>query len=196
MRKSIVLSLLSLLVLPVLVFAHKPLLMVDDNGDGTIYIETGFSDGSSGSGHTILIKELATGKLLEKIKIPEESAVDANKPSVPYLVIFDAGDGHVVETEGPAPSGQEEEVVAEEAEETEEEAVEPPQQTIVQTQAMAPAVAAPVAYQSVPQSQGFAAAYRMMLGSQMFISVGIFLIFGALMFIIGSRWERKRQSRV
>ena len=39
------------------VSAHTPLLTVEDNEDGTIYIEGGFSDGSTATGAKILLVE-------------------------------------------------------------------------------------------------------------------------------------------
>ena len=37
------------------VFAHAPLLSVDDNNDGTIYIEAGFSNGEKAEGMEFII---------------------------------------------------------------------------------------------------------------------------------------------
>lgn len=94
--------------------AHTPLLSVEDNEDGTIYLEGGFSDGSSAAGVTILIvedkpykgdpknKDLYEGKLvLLRTKMDEYSELTLDKPNIPYFVVFDAGPGHVVEKEGP-----------------------------------------------------------------------------------------------
>jgi hypothetical protein len=53
--------LLSIAVLSVFLtataFAHTPMLYVEDYGDGTIYLEGGYSDGSSASGVEILLVE-------------------------------------------------------------------------------------------------------------------------------------------
>lgn len=81
--------------------AHTPLLTVDDNEDGTIYLEGGFSTGSSAAGSKILLKD-KSGKILWQGKLDESGCIEAlKKPAVPYLVILDAGPGHVVEKEGP-----------------------------------------------------------------------------------------------
>ncbi|QTL98883.1 hypothetical protein GM661_13380 [Iocasia frigidifontis] len=45
------------IVIAVPVSAHTPMLYVEDYGDGTIYLEGGFSDGSSASGTEILLVE-------------------------------------------------------------------------------------------------------------------------------------------
>ena len=37
-------------LMSVAVFAHAPLISVDDNGDGTVYNEGGFSNGASAEG--------------------------------------------------------------------------------------------------------------------------------------------------
>ncbi|MEA1885394.1 MAG: hypothetical protein U9N62_12900 [Thermotogota bacterium] len=43
--------------------AHTPLLLVEDNGDGTLYAEAGFSDGSGGQGMTCRLED-TDGKIL------------------------------------------------------------------------------------------------------------------------------------
>ena len=100
--------------------AHTPLLSVEDNEDGTIYLEGGFSDGSTGAGVTVLVvkdepyngkekKVLYNGKLvLAKGKLDEYAELTVVKPKVPYLIIFDAGPGHAVEKKGPAIAKDEE----------------------------------------------------------------------------------------
>ncbi len=195
MKKGLGIFVLLLFILPVAVLAHKPLLMVDDNGDGTIYIETGFSDGSSGAGHTIMLKDVATGKLLSETKIPEDGSLELDMPQAPYIVVFNAGEGHMVEKEGPFSSGNE--VTADEP--TEEEVSGSAPAPVVNAPAPSPAEpsvqATPVAYQPVQVGPGAGAAYQMMVGSQIFMSVGIFLIFGVLMFLFGQRWERGRSGR-
>ena len=42
-------------LMSVVVFAHAPLISIDDNGDGTVYIEGGFSNGASAEGVEIII---------------------------------------------------------------------------------------------------------------------------------------------
>ncbi|MEA2101479.1 MAG: hypothetical protein U9P80_02750 [Thermodesulfobacteriota bacterium] len=79
--------------------AHTPMCTCYDNGDGTIFCEGGFSDGSSASGVEIRI-ENAGGKIIFKGKMDEFSEFSCDKPEGKYKVIFDAGPGHVVEVDG------------------------------------------------------------------------------------------------
>ena len=81
------------------VYAHTPLCSCYDNGDNTITCEGGFSDGSSASGVEIRVED-KSGKQLLQGKMDEDSEFNFDKPSVPYKVIFDAGEGHIVENEG------------------------------------------------------------------------------------------------
>ncbi len=87
--------------------AHKPLLAVEDNNDGTIYLEAGFSDGSSAAGHKIILKEEKTGKVISEHKVGEDGTLEVDKPKVPYTVTLDAGEGHIVTVDGPPPSPSE-----------------------------------------------------------------------------------------
>ncbi len=85
--------------------AHTPLLYIEDNEDGTIYIEGGFSDGSSAAGIAVRIEDADGNTLWEGILDPFGSVESAPIPNVrPYYVLFDAGPGHVVTKEGIYPS--------------------------------------------------------------------------------------------
>jgi hypothetical protein len=79
--------------------AHTPLCSCYDNGDGTVTCEGGFSDGSSAAGVEMRVEE-KDGKVLLKGKMDEFSEFTFDKPSSGYRVIFDAGEGHVVEIDG------------------------------------------------------------------------------------------------
>ena len=81
------------------VYAHTPLCSCYDNGDNTITCEGGFSDGSSASGVEIRV-ENKSGKQLLQGKMNEDSEFTFDKPSAPYKVIFDAGEGHRIENDG------------------------------------------------------------------------------------------------
>jgi hypothetical protein len=81
--------------------AHKPLLAVEDNRDGTIFIEAAFSDGSSAAGHKIVIKDKESGKVLSEHRVGEDGGLTISKPSVKYTVTLDAGKGHVITQDGP-----------------------------------------------------------------------------------------------
>lgn len=79
--------------------AHTPLCSCYDNGDGTITCEGGFSDGSTAAGVSMKVVD-KNGEVLLKSKMDECSEFTCDKPDVPYIVIFDAGPGHVVEVPG------------------------------------------------------------------------------------------------
>ncbi|MFK5953992.1 MAG: hypothetical protein QM498_13095 [Desulfobacterium sp.] len=79
--------------------AHTPLCSCWDEGDGTITCEGGFSDGSSAQGVIMYVKE-KSGKTLIKGQMDEFSEFSFKKPSQPYSVIFDAGEGHQIEVNG------------------------------------------------------------------------------------------------
>jgi len=80
-------------------FAHTPLCSCYDNGDGTVTCEGGFSDGSSAAGVEMRVED-QNGKILIKGKMDADSEFSFDKPSGPYKVIFNAGEGHVVEIGG------------------------------------------------------------------------------------------------
>lgn len=79
--------------------AHTPLCSCYDNGDGTITCEGGFSDGSSASGVQLRVEGDAGGVLI-KGKMDEFSEFTFDKPANAYKVVFDAGEGHVIEING------------------------------------------------------------------------------------------------
>ena len=80
-------------------FAHTPLCSCYDNGDGSITCEGGFSDGSSAAGVEMRVED-NKGKVLSKGKMDEDSEFTFDKPAGAYKVVFDAGEGHVVEIAG------------------------------------------------------------------------------------------------
>ncbi len=80
-------------------FGHTPLCACWDNGDGTITCEGGFSDGSSAAGVGIRVED-DNGKSLVEGKMDEFSEFTFDKPSGAYKVVFDAGEGHLVEVLG------------------------------------------------------------------------------------------------
>lgn len=99
------LVLVGLLLIPVALWAHTPLLVVEDNEDGTIFIEAGFSNGASAAGTAIILRSKATDEVLWEGKMVEEGAMDIPMPSEPYTVTLNAGPGHVVTKDGPEPAG-------------------------------------------------------------------------------------------
>lgn len=100
------------LVFSTLVFAHAPLLSVDDNGDGTLYIEGGFSNGASAEGiECIIVKDRAyngaedsfNGKeIIFMGKFNKDNILVVPKPLTPkYEVYFNGGEGHIIGKKGP-----------------------------------------------------------------------------------------------
>ncbi|MEL3906684.1 MAG: hypothetical protein P1P65_06620 [Treponema sp.] len=87
------------------VFAHTPLLTVEDNGDGTIFVQGGFSNGASAGGVKVYLVSVATKEKLWESVFPDIGELDIEIPNEPYIVTFDAGPGHIVEKEGPPPPG-------------------------------------------------------------------------------------------
>ena len=79
--------------------AHTPLCSCYDNGDGTITCEGGFSDGSSAAGVQISVEKKGGGILI-KGQMNEDSEYTFDKPASDYKVVFDAGEGHVIEIDG------------------------------------------------------------------------------------------------
>jgi hypothetical protein len=95
-----------LLTLTGTVFSHSPLLLVEDNLDGTLYAEAGFSDGSGASGMKCRLED-SEGRILWEGTFDEFSSVTVKIPEIsPYYVIFDGGPGHIVKKEGPVLSGE------------------------------------------------------------------------------------------
>jgi hypothetical protein len=90
--------------------AHGVLLLVEDNGDATIYIEAGFSTGGSAEGASVVLKEKSSGKPIFTSKIPPEGHLNVEQPKVPYTVTVSSGKGHEVTKNGPLASEKKETV--------------------------------------------------------------------------------------
>jgi type 1 fimbria pilin len=101
MKRSIIL--ISILAIGILTFgqaaAHTPLCACYDNGDGTVTCEGGFSDGSSAAGVGMYVED-KSGNVLLKGKMDEDSEFTFDKPADAYTVVFDAGEGHMIEIDG------------------------------------------------------------------------------------------------
>ena len=82
-------------------FAHAALLFVEDNADGSIYIEAGISTGESAEGALIFIKDKTTGQTLSRLALPDSGKLNLPMPAVPYTVTLDMGEGHQVTKTGP-----------------------------------------------------------------------------------------------
>lgn len=87
------------LFLAVSAFAHTPLCDCFDNADGTITCEGGFSDGSSAAGVEMTVVA-GDGTELIKGRMTEDSEFTFDKPAGDYRVVFNAGEGHLVEING------------------------------------------------------------------------------------------------
>ena len=100
--------LIALFAMFVSVFAHGVLLLVEDNGDGTIYIEAGLSTGGSAEGASVVLRERASGRpiFMPETTIPAEGFVNVPQPSVPYTVTVSLGEGHSATRNGPLPSAR------------------------------------------------------------------------------------------
>ena len=136
------------LLLAISASAHTPLLSVEDNEDGTIYVEAGFSDSSGATGMPCRLED-KDGNVLWEGRFDEYSSLTIEKPDVvPYYVVFDGGPGHVVKKQGPALTPAEEGTL--EAPVATAEALEAPAQAAPsETELAAEAPAAPVT-QGVP----------------------------------------------
>ena len=88
----------SSLILSGSLYAHTAVMTCFDNGDETITCEGGFSNGASGSGVAMYIKQNQQ-KVIEGI-MNEDSEFTFKKPNSTYEVYFDAGEGHVVAIKG------------------------------------------------------------------------------------------------
>ena len=87
--------------------AHGVLLLVEDNGDGTIYIEAGLSTGGSAQGASVIIREKASGKPVSTdLTIPDEGHLNIEQPKVPYTVTVRLSEGHEVTKNGPLASDE------------------------------------------------------------------------------------------
>lgn len=80
-------------------WAHTPLCSCYDNGDGTVTCEGGFSDGSSASGVKMRVEGEDASVLVEG-QMSEDSEYTFDKPKGAYKVIFDGGEGHMIEIDG------------------------------------------------------------------------------------------------
>lgn len=95
----------------IIIFAHAPILDINDNNDGFVYITGGFSNGESAAGTLIEIvrdknyngtEEARDGKMIIfRGELDKNAELILPKPKGKYIVIFDAGPGHVLEKKGP-----------------------------------------------------------------------------------------------
>lgn len=103
----------------IVIFAHAPILDISDNNDGFVYITGGFSNGESAAGTLIEIvrdknyngtEEARDGKMIIfRGELDKNAELILPKPKGKYIVIFDAGPGHVLEKKGPKLTDEEKE---------------------------------------------------------------------------------------
>lgn len=98
MPRKILLSIGIVMLAATMAQAHTPLCSCFDNGDQTITCEGGFSDGSSAAGVAMRVE--AGGKVLQEGKMNKSSEFTFNKPKDDFIVVFDAGEGHVIKVPG------------------------------------------------------------------------------------------------
>lgn len=94
-----------------LVFAHAPLLDVNEGEQGYIIIQGGFSNGADATGVLIYVlkdknyngtEEAYEGKMkIFEGNLEKGGELVLPKPKGKYIVVFDAGPGHVIEKKGP-----------------------------------------------------------------------------------------------
>ena len=82
--------------------AHSPILLIEDNEDGTILVLAGFSNGNMAAGKPIQLKSQASGEVFWEGTLDENSELLCPKQTEPYSVFFNGGAGHTIEKAGPA----------------------------------------------------------------------------------------------
>jgi hypothetical protein len=87
-------------------YAHSVELFVEDNGDGTIYIEAGVSTGGPAAGAKVIIRDKETTQPLLTFSMPDSGKINVPMPKVPYTVTLDMGAGHIVTRTGPSKAGE------------------------------------------------------------------------------------------
>jgi hypothetical protein len=100
----VVLAVALLTLLPAISHAHSPILLVEDNEDGTILVMAGFSNGNMAAGKAIQLKSEASGAVLWEGALDENSELICPKQTEPYTVFFYGGAGHEIEKPGPMPA--------------------------------------------------------------------------------------------
>ena len=81
--------------------ARTPLLYVEDNADGTIFVKATLFEGASTVGLPCTLEDEA-GNVLWQGNFDQYGTLTVKKPDVdPYFVVFDAGAGHVAKEQGP-----------------------------------------------------------------------------------------------
>ncbi len=106
------------------IFAHRTILMVEDNGDGTLYIEAGLSTGKTAEGAKLTLLEKSSGKPLWQGVIPDSGNLSVPQPTVPYNVTLKMSKGHEVTKTGPVAQAHQKDVQPKESQLTESSVLE------------------------------------------------------------------------
>lgn len=84
-------------------YAHSPILLIEDNEDGTILVMAGFSTGKMAVSKQIQLKSRTTAEVLWEGTLDQNGELTCPKQTEPYSVFFDGGPGHSIEKAGPLP---------------------------------------------------------------------------------------------
>ena len=80
--------------------ARTPLLYVEDNNDGAIFVKATLFEGASTAGMRCRLED-KDGNVLWQGNLDQYGALTVKKPQAdPYFVVFDAGAGYVVKEQG------------------------------------------------------------------------------------------------
>ena len=101
-KRTVLICVMSIFLLPV--FAHSPLLIIEDSDEEFVYVKAGFSNGQDASGMTLIVKSKFDDRIIETVRFPETSSVSIKIPAEPYYLVFDGGPGHTIAKNGPAPA--------------------------------------------------------------------------------------------
>lgn len=100
LKKYLLLTVFSgILALPLQSSAHTTLFACFDNGDGTIFCEGGFSDGSTAAGVPVIVMDASRNVIFEG-ELSRNSDIEFDKPDGEYSVMLDGGEGHRIEIPG------------------------------------------------------------------------------------------------
>jgi len=97
--KYLAATLLTVCLLATSAMAHTLFMNVNDNEDGTVTVEGIYSTGGAAAKTSVRLED-ADGRVLVEGKTDEDGEFDFRKPSVPYVIIMDAGPGHIATEEG------------------------------------------------------------------------------------------------
>lgn len=83
-----------------LAWAHSPILLIEDNHNGTMTVTGGFSTGQMGAGRSIQLRDRDSEKVLWQGTLNGQGELVCPKQATPYTVFFDGGPGHTLQKPG------------------------------------------------------------------------------------------------